>query len=46
MNKTVYLLGLANDNSEMQKVLSMVAKVSGVKKVVNHIILVDDNRRG
>ena len=46
VNKTVYLLGLANDNSEMQKVLSMVAKVSGVKKVVNHIILVDDNRRG
>jgi osmotically-inducible protein OsmY len=46
VNKTVYLLGLANDNSEMQKVLTMVAKVSGVKKVVNHIILVDDNRRG
>jgi len=46
VNKTVYLLGLANDNSEMQKVLTMVAKVSGVKKVVNHIILVDDSRRG
>jgi osmotically-inducible protein OsmY len=46
VNKTVYLLGLANDNSEMQKVLTMVAKVIGVKKVVNHIILVDDSRRG
>jgi osmotically-inducible protein OsmY len=46
VNKTVYLLGLANDNSEMQKVLTMVAKVGGVKKVVNHIILVDDSRRG
>lgn len=45
VNKTVYLLGVAYEDAEMRKVLAIVAKARGVKKVVNHIILVDDNRR-
>jgi osmotically-inducible protein OsmY len=45
VGKTVYLLGVASDNAEMQKVLSIAAKVRGVDKVVNHVILVNDRRR-
>jgi osmotically-inducible protein OsmY len=45
VNKTVYLIGVAQDKEENQKVLNIVAKISGVKKVVNHVILIDDNRR-
>lgn len=45
VNKTTYLLGVAYEDEELRKVLSIVSKARGVKKVVNHIILVDDNRR-
>lgn len=45
VHKTTYLLGVAYEEDEMRKVLSIVSKARGVKKVVNHIILVDDNRR-
>lgn len=43
--RTVYILGVAQDNTEMQKVIALASKVRGVEKVVNHIILVDDPRR-
>lgn len=42
---TVYFLGVAQDEIEKRKVLSLASKVRGVKKVVDHIILADDNRR-
>lgn len=45
VNKTTYLLGVAYEDAEIRKVLAIVSKARGVKKVVNHIILVDDNRR-
>jgi osmotically-inducible protein OsmY len=45
VGKTVYLLGVAEDSDEMQKVLSIISKIRGVEKVVNHVILADDNRR-
>jgi osmotically-inducible protein OsmY len=45
VGRTVYLLGVAANNREMEKVLSIASKVRGVEKVVNHIILVDDHRR-
>jgi osmotically-inducible protein OsmY len=45
VNKTVYLIGVAQDKEESQKVLNIAAKISGVKKVVNHVVLIDDNRR-
>ncbi len=41
----VYLLGVAEDDLELQKVLALVSKTRGVKKVVNHIILFNDSRR-
>jgi osmotically-inducible protein OsmY len=45
VGKVVYLLGVAQDDFEMQKVLAVAAKVRGVKEVVNHIILANDSRR-
>lgn len=42
---TVYLLGVAQNSVEKRKILSLVAKVRGVKKVVDHIVLVNDQRR-
>lgn len=45
VNKVVYLLGVADSNEELQKVLSIASKVKGVKKVVDHIISVNDARR-
>lgn len=45
VNKTVYLLGVAENSDEMDSVLSIASKTGGVKKVVNHIILLNDRRR-
>lgn len=45
VGKTVYLLGVASDSAEMQKVLSISSQVRGVEKVVNHVILASDSRR-
>ncbi len=41
----VYLLGVASDDDELQKVLSKISKIRGVKKIVNYIILANDSRR-
>ena len=43
--KTVYLLGVSKDDAEMRNALSIAAKTSGVRKVVNHLILANDSRR-
>ncbi|MBM5783039.1 MAG: BON domain-containing protein, partial [Pelagibacterales bacterium] len=45
VNKTVYFLGVAQNESEKRRVLSLASKVLGVKKVVDHIILLGDDRR-
>jgi len=45
VNKTVYLLGIANDNAEMQNVLDQASKIKGVNKVVNHLLLINDAKR-
>lgn len=45
VNKTVYFLGVAQDDSEKRRVLSLASKVRGVKKVVDHIVLTSDDRR-
>lgn len=45
VNKVVYLIGLAADDEELQKVLTKISKVRGVEKIVNHVILSDDRRR-
>jgi osmotically-inducible protein OsmY len=45
VNKTVYLLGVAEDSEEMQRVLVVVSKIRGVEKLVNHVLLASDRRR-
>ena len=42
----VYLIGVAADDEELQKVLTLVSKIRGVKKIVNYVILANDSRRG
>jgi len=41
----VYILGVAENEFEMRRVLAIVSKVRGVSKVVNHVILANDSRR-
>jgi len=45
VNGTVYLLGVADNEFEMRRVLSIVSRIRGVDQVVNHVILEDDSRR-
>ncbi len=45
VNGVVYLLGVAEDESELGKVIALVTKVKGVEKVISHIILLNDRRR-
>jgi len=41
----VYLLGVAKNDFEMQRALTIASKVRGVERVVNHVLLRDDPRR-
>jgi osmotically-inducible protein OsmY len=45
VNGVVYLLGTAKNDFEMQRALTVVSKVRGVERVVNHALLRDDSRR-
>ncbi len=45
VNKIVYFLGIARDDSEMQNALDIASKINGVKKVINHLVLVNDVKR-
>lgn len=44
-NSIVYVLGVAKNERDMKEALNVIAGTRGVKKVVNHIILVNDSRR-
>ncbi len=46
VGRTVYLLGIAQDQVEINEVLQKISHVIGVERVVNHVILRDDSRRG
>lgn len=41
----VYLLGVASNQRELDYVLSVISKIRGVEKVINHAILLNDPRR-
>ncbi len=41
----VYILGIAKNNAQLTETLRVVSKTVGVKRVVNHAILVNDTRR-
>lgn len=45
VNGVVYLMGIAQDQAEMDRVIGYARNISGVKQVVNHAVLRDDPRR-
>ena len=44
-NKVVYILGIAQNQKELDRVLSHARSVDGVRQVVNYAVLKDDPRR-
>ena len=45
VNGTVYILGIAQDEEELEKVKAHARSIDGVKHVVSHAIMKDDPRR-
>lgn len=43
---SVYFIGIAQDETELEKVIDITSKVQGVKRVVSHVITKNDPRRG
>ena len=46
VNGIVYLMGIARDQSELEKVTTHARNIAGVEKVISHVRLSDDKRRG
>ncbi len=44
-NHVVYLIGVYKEDEDLQELLKIVSKTSGVKKVVNYVIAANDSRR-
>ncbi len=42
---TVYIIGVARDSGELDKVINVVSKIKGVTEVISHVILQGDTRR-
>ncbi len=42
---TVYMIGVAQDDAELNRVIAAITKVNGVQKIVSHVIMVNDRRR-
>ncbi len=45
VSKTVYLIGVAHDETELARVTTLISKITGVEKIVSHVILINDQRR-
>ncbi len=45
VNGTIYLLGIAQNQTELDKVVGHASNIGGVKKVVSHVLLKDDPKR-
>ena len=45
VNGVVYLLGIAQDQAELDRVVGHASNIGGVKKVVSHVLLKDDPKR-
>jgi len=45
INGTVYVVGIAQDPAELDKVIEHARRIKNVKKVVSHVIMKDDPRR-
>lgn len=45
VNGTVYLLGIAQNQAELDKVTYLASTTKGVTQVISHVVLKDDSRR-
>ncbi|HUS55345.1 MAG TPA: BON domain-containing protein [Thermohalobaculum sp.] len=45
VDRVVHLTGLAKSDSELQRVIRRAQEVSGVERVVSHVLTIDDPRR-
>jgi osmotically-inducible protein OsmY len=45
VNGVVYLLGTASDGRELDRAITVIAGVPGVRRIVNHMLFRDDPRR-
>lgn len=45
LNGIIYIVGIAQNTSELDKVIHHARRINNVKKVVSHVILKDDPRR-
>jgi osmotically-inducible protein OsmY len=45
VNGSVYLLGVAQNQAELERVLNVARNIKNVKRVVNHVLMKDDPRR-
>ena len=45
VNGSVYIMGIAQDEEELEKVTEHARRIDGVKHVVSHVIMKDDPRR-
>jgi len=45
VNGNVYILGVAQDPTELDRVLEIARNISNVRRVVSHVLLKDDPRR-
>jgi len=45
-NGVIYLLGIAQDQEELERVIAHARNIPRVRKVVSHVVLKDDLRRG
>ena len=43
--QVIFLIGIAKDNKELNKVITHARTVKGVKKVVSHLMLINDEKR-
>jgi len=44
-NGVVYLFGIAQDQTELDRVIAAARDIADVKKIINHVVLKDDPRR-
>jgi len=44
-NQIVYIIGIAQNEEELNKVINHARAIQGAKKVISHIILKNDNKR-
>jgi len=45
VSSSVYVIGVAADEAELSRVLSVITKIRGVEKVISHVIFTNDRRR-